>query len=135
MEEVVGYLFNLEVQSDAPQVGLVGDGSVPMVLSGPDEQGNAAVADDADDADVAELVAAAASRSTARTKRPTLRAKGLEVAERDLSYSAPDEQGSAAKKNGSATAKKDAFANVGRNQPCPCGSGKKFKACHGSNQR
>ena len=22
------------------------------------------------------------------------------------------------------------FAGVGRNQPCPCGSGKKFKACH-----
>ncbi|MFM7105420.1 MAG: SEC-C metal-binding domain-containing protein [Flavobacteriales bacterium] len=20
---------------------------------------------------------------------------------------------------------------VGRNEPCPCGSGKKFKACHG----
>lgn len=24
------------------------------------------------------------------------------------------------------------FANVGRNDPCPCGSGKKFKHCHGS---
>ncbi len=24
-----------------------------------------------------------------------------------------------------------AFANAGRNQPCPCGSGKKFKQCHG----
>ncbi len=23
------------------------------------------------------------------------------------------------------------FANVGRNEPCPCGSGKKFKHCHG----
>ena len=23
------------------------------------------------------------------------------------------------------------FSNVGRNQPCPCGSGKKFKQCHG----
>ena len=22
---------------------------------------------------------------------------------------------------------------VGRNEPCPCGSGKKYKACHGSN--
>jgi preprotein translocase subunit SecA len=21
---------------------------------------------------------------------------------------------------------------VGRNEPCPCGSGKKFKACHGA---
>ena len=24
-----------------------------------------------------------------------------------------------------------AYANVGRNDPCPCGSGKKFKKCHG----
>jgi preprotein translocase subunit SecA len=23
------------------------------------------------------------------------------------------------------------FAQVGRNDPCPCGSGKKFKRCHG----
>ncbi|MBQ9520443.1 MAG: preprotein translocase subunit SecA [Acholeplasmatales bacterium] len=26
---------------------------------------------------------------------------------------------------------KDMFANVGPNEPCPCGSGKKFKFCHG----
>lgn len=25
----------------------------------------------------------------------------------------------------------DAFAHVGRNDPCPCGSGKRFKDCHG----
>jgi len=25
----------------------------------------------------------------------------------------------------------DVFANVGRNDPCPCGSGKKYKHCHG----
>ena len=25
----------------------------------------------------------------------------------------------------------EAFANVGRNDPCPCGSGKKYKHCHG----
>lgn len=28
--------------------------------------------------------------------------------------------------------KNDPFANVGRNDPCPCGSGKKFKKCHGA---
>ena len=26
----------------------------------------------------------------------------------------------------------DMFKNVGRNDPCPCGSGKKFKKCHGA---
>jgi uncharacterized protein len=25
----------------------------------------------------------------------------------------------------------EAFAAAGRNDPCPCGSGKKFKQCHG----
>ena len=30
--------------------------------------------------------------------------------------------------------KDDPFANVGRNDPCPCGSGKKFKKCHGMYQ-
>ena len=53
-----------------------------------------------------------------------------------LSYSAPDEQGSATKsgKTPKATAASaDPYAGVGRNQPCPCGSGKKFKLCHGRN--
>ena len=27
----------------------------------------------------------------------------------------------------------DKFKNAGRNDPCPCGSGKKFKKCHGRN--
>ena len=29
--------------------------------------------------------------------------------------------------------KNDPYANVGRNDPCPCGSGKKYKKCHGAN--
>jgi hypothetical protein len=28
--------------------------------------------------------------------------------------------------------KADPWANVGRNDPCPCGSGKKYKKCHGA---
>jgi preprotein translocase subunit SecA len=28
--------------------------------------------------------------------------------------------------------KDDPWANVGRNDPCPCGSGKKYKKCHGA---
>ena len=30
--------------------------------------------------------------------------------------------------------KDDPFTNVGRNDPCPCGSGKKYKKCHGANR-
>ncbi len=34
--------------------------------------------------------------------------------------------------SGQGSPKKDArYKNVGRNDPCPCGSGKKFKKCHG----
>jgi len=32
---------------------------------------------------------------------------------------------------GTLAAEAAAFARVGRNDPCPCGSGKKFKHCHG----
>ena len=31
-------------------------------------------------------------------------------------------------------AESDPYAGVGRNDPCPCGSGKKFKNCHGQNR-
>ena len=40
-----------------------------------------------------------------------------------------DEQGDAAKAAG--TPAVNEYKNVGRNDPCPCGSGKKFKQCHG----
>ena len=60
-------------------------------------------------------------------------AKGLERKETDrgsLQYSAPDESGEATKSGAQATAQK----KPGRNQPCYCGSGKKYKACHGAKQ-
>jgi hypothetical protein len=28
--------------------------------------------------------------------------------------------------------KKEEYRGTGRNEPCPCGSGKKFKKCHGA---
>ncbi|HET9893610.1 MAG TPA: preprotein translocase subunit SecA [Streptosporangiaceae bacterium] len=52
-----------------------------------------------------------------------------------LSYSAPSEDGSgqAVRSAGAATAAD--FSKVGRNEPCPCGSGRKFKLCHGDPRR
>jgi preprotein translocase subunit SecA len=48
----------------------------------------------------------------------------------NVTYTAPDESGHAV-----TTADEGTFAaqipSVGRNEPCPCGSGKKFKFCHG----
>jgi preprotein translocase subunit SecA len=47
---------------------------------------------------------------------------------KNLQYSAPSEDGGVEHHGDTAT---DAFAGVGRNDICPCGSGKKFKRCHG----
>ena len=44
-------------------------------------------------------------------------------------------RGACAERSASATAGAPApidWSNVGRNDPCPCGSGKKFKKCHGA---
>ncbi|MCT8178838.1 preprotein translocase subunit SecA [Variovorax sp. Varisp41] len=62
----------------------------------------------------------------------------------NITYSAPTETGEvevrvdeesqrriAAAGLGTLSAEAAAFARVGRNDPCPCGSGKKYKHCHG----
>ncbi len=48
----------------------------------------------------------------------------------NMTYSAPDETGEqqVTTADGFDITR---FAGIGRNDPCPCGSGKKFKACHG----
>ncbi len=48
--------------------------------------------------------------------------------ERQLVFSAPP-------KEAPAPVRREAAAKVGRNDPCPCGSGKKYKRCHGDPQR
>ncbi|MGH3280879.1 MAG: SEC-C metal-binding domain-containing protein, partial [Trebonia sp.] len=48
---------------------------------------------------------------------------------RQLQYSAPSDGGGVETHGDPA---KDPFANVGRNDRCPCGSGKKYKQCHGA---
>jgi preprotein translocase subunit SecA len=47
---------------------------------------------------------------------------------RQLQYSAPAE-GGGVETHGDASL--DPYASVGRNDLCPCGSGRKFKRCHG----
>jgi preprotein translocase subunit SecA len=47
---------------------------------------------------------------------------------RSLTYSAPNADGGV-DLHGDAAA--DPYANVSRNDPCPCGSGRKYKRCHG----
>jgi preprotein translocase subunit SecA len=112
-EESVGYLFNLEVQIEEmpseeleEESALLGEG--------------AAIAQ-----------AAAAGQAAAG---PQILAKGLEApkAPQNLAYTAPDEGGQAEVTGAAPVDGHDEFAGVGRNAECPCGSGKKFKKCHGA---
>lgn len=153
MEEVVGYVFHLDVEiQQAPAVGVVTDSegqaiqigagrtdaatpnghdraARPLVESGPDPDGPGVAVHEVDeevskpDVLIEEPVAV-----------PTVKAKGLvgqSGSRAALSYSAPAEDGSVRTSGKTASKADDPYANVGRNAPCPCGSGKKFKMCHG----
>jgi preprotein translocase subunit SecA len=48
----------------------------------------------------------------------------------NVTYTHPNEDGSVSQEADLATAVA-AVPKVGRNEPCPCGSGKKYKHCHG----
>jgi preprotein translocase subunit SecA len=86
---------------------------------------------------------AAAAAPVAETPKPSgtgpqLAVKGLDEARRgteQLQYSAPTLDGSP-KESGAAKAAKTATVTgskePARNAPCPCGSGKKYKFCHGA---
>nr|BFE86731.1 hypothetical protein GCM10020093_093320 [Planobispora longispora] len=60
-------------------------------------------------------------------------ARGLQGPKRpsELEYTAPGETGEIEHTRVSTRAQRDAYGNVERNAPCPCGSGKKYKRCHG----
>jgi preprotein translocase subunit SecA len=60
------------------------------------------------------------ARGLARPQRP-----------QNLSYSAPSDDATGQAQRTAATDGGGQYANVGRNAPCPCGSGRKFKQCHG----
>jgi preprotein translocase subunit SecA len=58
-----------------------------------------------------------------------------EAAARQMQFRHPDMGGLGADEEAAqvqaAAAYGDEFERIGRNDPCPCGSGKKFKHCHG----
>jgi len=119
-EESVGFLFNLEVSVDEDDEGEEEDEVLePLRQSVP-----SAPQPDA---------AAQAPVLTPTPASPLVRAKGLEPAKQpqNLSYSAPTEQGEVEVKGNTVSHADDPFAKVGRNAQCPCGSGKKYKMCHG----
>ncbi len=129
-EESVGFLFNLEVsleedeepedEVEEPMRRVIGD--IP-----PSDGVDAASAPAESPSEELESPAAAFVRS------PQIKAKGLDRGRQpqNLSYSAPTEDGAVEVKGGTVTTADDPFAKVGRNAQCPCGSGKKYKMCHG----
>jgi preprotein translocase subunit SecA len=133
-EESVGFLFNLDVQ-------LVDDEEEPV-----EEEGEEPLR-----RELRSLDQPADSGNGHHDHRPQITAKGLDQSRtpQHLSYSAPDENASAlavpaafggdeaagqpqARPNMTVTNADDEFAGVGRNALCPCGSGKKYKRCHGA---
>jgi preprotein translocase subunit SecA len=116
-EESVGYLFNLEVQ----------------VEEEPDED-----LEDLEDAvepgPALAQAAAAAHHDHQVSAAQRINAKGLAAPKepQGLSYSAPSETGDAEVKGRTVSNADDPYAGVSRNAECPCGSGKKYKKCHGA---
>jgi preprotein translocase subunit SecA len=108
-EESIGFLFNLDVQVEVEEEELE------------------------DEEEVLEPMRQAVPSGADLQREPQIKAKGLERPNQpaNLSYSAPSEDGAAEVKGTPASAAEDEFAGVGRNDKCPCGSGKKYKQCHG----
>ncbi len=48
----------------------------------------------------------------------------------NITYTHPNEDGSVSQETDPSTTAAE-VPRVGRNDPCPCGSGKKYKSCHG----
>ncbi len=124
-EEAVGFLFNLEVSvEEEDEDEVVEEVAEPLRAEVPTASASAA--------------AAAAGREA-----PHIHARGLEGVRQPqrLTYSGPDEgvgdvgdaeHGQGAAVRTTVSNADDPFAGVGRNAECPCGSGKKFKKCHGA---
>ncbi len=113
--ETIRYLFHIQVQqSEQPQQGAPGAPNQP-----PRQRAGAAVAS----------AAARASESSTPQRLPDF-ARAMERKQerqqKELQYQTGPAQAEAPKPV-------RAGAKVGRNDPCPCGSGKKYKKCHGAN--
>jgi preprotein translocase subunit SecA len=110
--ETIRYLFHVQIQQHAPQP--------QEVAPAPARQLHSAAA----------AVASAAARAQEAPQRLPDFARALERKQerqqREMQYQTGPAQAEAPKPV-------RAGAKVGRNDPCPCGSGKKYKKCHGAN--
>ncbi|RCV55708.1 preprotein translocase subunit SecA [Marinitenerispora sediminis] len=135
-EESVGFLFNVEVQvRSRPQAeagALTASSAAATAAAVPvqpaaAEEGAAEPEAAAAAADEEEAVPAGPVEAPER--RPDVVVPGFGAGRPShLQYSAPAEDGTVERHSESAD---DEYGDVPRNAPCPCGSGKKFKKCHG----
>ena len=114
--ETVRYLFHVQIQQEAQAAQPRAPQPAPARQHPPT-------------AIVAAASAAARAQEAAPQRLPDF-ARALERRQerqqRDLHYQTGAAQAEAPKPV-------RAGAKVGRNDPCPCGSGKKYKKCHGAN--
>jgi len=124
-EETVGFLFNLEVQVDEEEEAEVG----VELLAGADTSGASGLS-----GDLAQPLTQPHDGNGHEHHPPHVFAKGLQAprAPQNLTYSAPSEDGEVEVKGQTVSNADDPFAGVSRNAECPCGSGKKYKKCHGA---
>ncbi|MDN5746433.1 MAG: SEC-C domain-containing protein, partial [Nocardioidaceae bacterium] len=128
-EETVGFLFNLEIQvEEEEEIHYHADGTQH---AGPMHEG--AFAEPPVGLEAGGELDLASIASDLKASAPKVKAKGLDPSPQptNLTYSAPDESGDNEVRS-SVASDADEFAGVGRNSLCPCGSGKKYKRCHGS---
>jgi preprotein translocase subunit SecA len=131
-EESVGYLFNIEVQITPDDASALDDEAAGLSAD-LSQSGDSDLESAAEPAGLEEETEPA---EAAAEHHPSIVAKGLAEPSkpRNLSYSAPTVDGDGGTEVHAAT-EADEFAGVSRNEPCPCGSGRKFKRCHGDPSR
>ena len=123
-EESVGFLFNLQVEVEQDEQS-ADEAESEDTFTESDRVGAPTLDPTTPQIDFAQAQAKA-------DPAPQIRAKGLERKAKptNLAYSAPSEDGDA--EVVVTPAEDDPFAGTGRNADCPCGSGKKYKKCHGA---
>jgi preprotein translocase subunit SecA len=125
-DETLRYLFFLQVQRGDPGLGRPAEPVLPFPM---DEDGEDGENGDEEDQEEQQRAAAAEQQKRAAQSAVQDMTKKLQR-DKDKELAALQLVGG----DGSAVAKKQVINNdkVGRNDPCPCGSGKKYKKCHGS---
>jgi len=118
-DETVRYLFFLQVTQNAPVMPFNEDGE--EIEGGDGEPLNGSSGPAAAAAAAAEAQRQAAKSTMEDFTRNIQRKKEKEL--QDLQFAGGDATSAPKTVNGG--------QKVGRNDPCPCGSGKKYKKCHG----